>query len=215
VTAPRRTAAQLALSLARRAVQLEIGIWQSLYRFLFRRPRVPAGAVGFSYHRSVLPVIVTFIVVSAIELVAVDVLVQRWPAVRLPLLVLGIWGLTWMLGFLAAMVTRPHAVGPEGIRVRYTTDVEAVLPWDAVAAVARRTRTRTDKAPRVTRDGDGRATLHLWMHEQTNLDIALDRPVDVRLPRGTETVTAVHLLADDPAGFLDRVRQHRGAPSAP
>jgi hypothetical protein len=113
--------------LARRAIQMEIGIWQSLYRFAFRRPRVPAGAAGFSYHRSVLGILVTFIAVSAIELVAVDVLVHRWTAVRIPLLVVGIWGLTWMFGLLTAMLTRPHAVGPVGIQVRYATDVDVVL----------------------------------------------------------------------------------------
>ena len=40
--------------LARRAIIMEIRGYQSIYRFLFRRPKVPAGAVGFSYYQPVL-----------------------------------------------------------------------------------------------------------------------------------------------------------------
>ncbi|MGY2127722.1 hypothetical protein [Blastococcus sp. SYSU DS0617] len=198
-----RTAGEWATSLARRAVEMEIGIWQSLYRFAFRRPRVPAGATGFTYHRSVLAVLVTFIVVSALELVVVDVLVHRWPFVRIPLLVVGIWGLLWMFGLLAAMVTRPHAVGPEGIRVRYATDVDVALPWNTIDAVVRRTRTREDKAPRLAPGADA---LELWMQDRTNVDVELDQPLQVRLPEGTETVRRISLFADDPTAFLAAVR---------
>ncbi|MCF6744203.1 hypothetical protein E9529_07925 [Blastococcus sp. KM273128] len=207
----RRTTGQLARHLAVRAVRMEVGIWQSLYRWTFRRPRVPAGAAAFTYHRSVLPVIITFIVVSAIELVVVDVLVHRWPAVRIPLLVLGIWGLTWMIGFLAAHVTRPHAVGPDGIRARFTADVDVDLPWDAVDAVSRRLRTREEKAPRLDR---GAGSLDLWMQDRTNVEIELDRPVAVRLPEGEAVVRRVGLFADDPAAFLAAVRQFTQPPSA-
>jgi hypothetical protein len=60
----------------------------------------------------------TFIGVSAVEFVVVDLLVRRWPTVRISLLALGIWGLVWMFGLLFGFLTRPHAVGPAGIRVR-------------------------------------------------------------------------------------------------
>ena len=162
----RRTTGQLARHLAVRAVRMEVGVWQSLYRWALRRPRVPAGAAALTYHRSVLPVIIVFIVVSAIELVVVDVLVHRWPAVRIPLLVLGIWGLTWMIGFLAAHLTRPHAVGPDGIRARFAADVDVEVPWDAVDAVSRRLRTREEKAPRLGELADRRQERHRVVGEQ-------------------------------------------------
>jgi hypothetical protein len=185
---------------------MEIGAWQSLYRFLLRRPRVPAGATAFPYHRVVLPVLITFIVVSAIELVAVDLLVHRWPAVRIPLLIVGIWGLTWMFGLLTAMVTRPHAVGTDGIRARYATDVDVFVPWDAIDSVSRRVANRAEKAPRLARSADGPGALHLWMHEQTNVVVVLDRPLEVRLPEATATVDRIALYADDPTAFLAAVR---------
>ncbi|MDT0274286.1 hypothetical protein [Blastococcus goldschmidtiae] len=198
-----RTTGEWAAYLARRAVQMEIGVWQSLSRFVLRRPRVPAGAAGFSYHRAVLAVHITITAVSVLELVVVDVLVQRWPYVRAPLLVVGVWGVAWMLGMLAAMVTRPHAVGPDGIRARYATDVDLALPWDAVDAVVRRTRIREDKAPRLAPGDD---VLNLWMQDRTNVDIDLDVPVHVRLPEGSATVRRISLFADDPTAFLAAVR---------
>jgi hypothetical protein len=153
----------------------------------------------------VLAVLVTFIVVSAVELVAVDVLVHHWPLVRIPFLVVGVWGLLWMSGLLAAMVTRPHAVGTEGIWARYATDVDLALPWEAIDAVVRRTRTREEKAPRLAHGDD---VLNLWMQDRTNVDVDLDRPVHVRLPEGTATVRRISLFADDPTAFLAAVREH-------
>lgn len=207
MTAPvpvRRTGGARVAHLARRAVQMEIGIWQSLYRFALRRPRVPDGGTGFTYHRAVLAVHLTITAVSVLELVVVDVLVQRWPYVRIPLLVVGVWGVAWMLGMLAAMVTRPHAVGPAGIRVRYTTDVDVAVPWEAIDAVVRRTHIREDKAPRLAPGGDA---LTLWMQDRTNVEIQLDRPVTIHLPEGAETVGRIGLFADDPTAFLAAVRQ--------
>jgi hypothetical protein len=46
--------------LARRAIMMEIRGYQSIYRFLFRRPKVPSGAVGFSYYQPILPILIVF-----------------------------------------------------------------------------------------------------------------------------------------------------------
>ena len=48
-TAQRKRTDGLMGYLVRRATMLEIRGYQSIFRFVFRRPRVPAGAVGFSY----------------------------------------------------------------------------------------------------------------------------------------------------------------------
>ncbi|GAB3360948.1 hypothetical protein [Modestobacter lapidis] len=206
-TPGRRSRWQIAGRLARRAVRMEIGGYQAIYRFLFRRPRVPAGAAGFSYHAPVLAVTIAFIVVSAVELVVVDLLVSRWPAVRIPLLVLGVWGLVWMFGLLFGMLTRPHAVGPDGIRVRSGTEVDIPLAWDEIATVTHRKRIAPDGEPQVAVDPAGHATLHMRMQEQTNIEVVLDRPAPVRLPTGTEVVHRIALYADDPQGFLAEVRR--------
>jgi hypothetical protein len=187
---------------------MEIHGYQSIYRYVFRRPVVPPGAAAFSYHRPVLLLLWVFIVVSAIELVVLDLIVRRWEPIRLPLLVLGLWGLVWMVGLLLGMLTRPHAVGPDGIRVRSGAEVDLALSWDDIASVNRRAHSVQDKQPAVSVDVEGRATLHMWMQKETNVEVRLMRPLELRLPHGTETVSQVNLYADDPRAFLQEVGRH-------
>jgi hypothetical protein len=208
LTRPRRTWWQFAGYLARRAIMMELRGYQSIYRFVFRRPRVPSGAAGFSYHRPILSVMIVIISVSALEMVVVDLIVRRWAYVRVPLLVLSVWGLVWMLGLLFGMLVRPHAVGPDGIRVCYGSEVDIPIGWDDVHSVARRKKVIAEKQPKVTVDADGQATLHMRIMNETNIEVELERPTPLRLPHGTETVSRVNLYADDPAAFLDKVRRH-------
>lgn len=63
----------------------------------------------------------------------------------------------------------------------------------------------------MTLDDQGRSTLHLRVQHETDVEIALTRPVPVRLPQGTETVDRVHLHADDPRAFVDAVARTRPA----
>lgn len=208
---PRRTAWQSVAHLARRAWQLEIGGYLSLYRWLLRRPRVPEGARAFSYHAPVIALVVGMLVVSVVELVVVDLLVRRWETVRVTLLVLSIWGLVLMFGLLLGMLTRPHAVGPDGLRIRSGTDVDLALPWEVVAAVSAHRTAVHEKQPLVVVDERGRPTLQLLVANETNLEVRLLEPVLVRLPSGTETVTRVLLHADDPTGFLAEVSRYEVA----
>jgi hypothetical protein len=171
---------------------------------------VPAGAVGFSYHQPILAIMIVFIAVSAVEVAVVDLIVSRWPHIRVPFLVVGVWGLVWMLGLLFGMLTRPHAVGPDGIRVRYGAETDIPLAWERIDSVALRKRTAPEKEPKVSVDAEGAATLHMRISNETNLAIEFDRPTAVRLPSGVETVSAVSLYADDPQGFLNEVRRHIG-----
>lgn len=192
----------------RRLWMMEVWGYLSIVRFVLRRPRVPPGAEAFSYHQLVLPLLLVFIVVSAIELVVVDVLVRRWESVRVALLVLGAWGLVWMLGLLFGFLTRPHAVGPEGIRLRSGAELDLPLRWEEVEAVTRRKRTAQDKQAAFTVDEDGTRTLHLHMQEQTNVHIALRSPVTARLQREQHAVTCIEVWVDQPEAFVDAARRH-------
>jgi len=185
---------------------MELGVYQSIYRFVFRRPRVPAGAGAFGYHSPVLTLLVIFIVLSVIEIPIVDLIVHRWIWVRIPLLVLGIWGVTWMLGLLFGYLTRPHAVGPAGIRVRQGAELDLDLPWDLVESVERSAQ-RVEKASPVVDEPEGR-TFAARIAGETNVLIRLEHPLDVRLPHGRDRIEAVRLWTDDLAGFLSAVRTH-------
>lgn len=205
--APTRSVSERIVRIARAAWRAEIGVWVSLYRFVFVRPRVPAGASGFRYHSPILTILVVFIVLSAIEIPIIDLIVHPWPWIRIPLLIAGIWGVTWMLGLLLGFLTRPHAVGPDGIRARYGADVDIDLPWDAVASVER-SRDVAEKAPKVRlEDGYGR-TLALRIQNETNVLVVLERPVIATLGSDRHEVDAVRLWTDDLEGFLAAVRTH-------
>jgi hypothetical protein len=194
--------------LLRRATQLEAAGWASIGRFVARRPTVPAGATSFRYDASSRPTLVVFLGVSIVELVAVDLITRPWPWIRYPLLVLGVWGVLFGLGLLLGSVTRPHAVGPAGIRVRNGGEVDLDLPWGAIASVTPRRR-RLPGAPGLGLSGPvENQTLHHVVEERTDIEIALEHALAFDLPAGRVSVTHVHLAVDDPRGFADAVRQH-------
>ncbi|WP_308799970.1 hypothetical protein [Agromyces silvae] len=198
-------------SFAKRALLVELRIYASIGRLVARRPALPAGATGFSYHKPVLTILVIFIVLSAVEIPIIDLIVHQWPFVRIPLLVLGIWGLTWMVGLLAAYLVRPHTVGPDGMRVREGLELDVPLAWEDIASVAIDRRVDEPKSPRIT-ETDASRTLSLRMQDETNIEIELERPTAVRLPGlppkgGVHEVTHVRLWTDDPKGLMAAVRE--------
>jgi hypothetical protein len=215
VTSERRVAAsarQRIWSFAKRALLVELRIYANIGRFVARRPAVPKGATGFSYHKPVFTVLMIFIVLSAVEIPIIDLIVHRWPAVRIAMLVLGIWGVTWMFGLLCGYLMRPMTVGPGGIRVREGLELDFGLTWDDIASVARVRRVDEPKSPRLE-ETDAARTLVLRMQDETNILIELERPTVVRLPGlapkgGDQEITALRLWVDDPKAFLDEVRRH-------
>ena len=199
-------------SFLKRALLLELRVYANIGRFIARRPAIPRDAAGFGYHRPVLTVLIIFIVLSAVEIPIVDLIVHRWPAVRIGFLILGIWGVTWMFGLLSAYLMRPHTVGPDGIQVRQGLEIDIPLSWDDIASVARVKRVDEPKSPRIVETGDGR-TLAFRMQDETAIEIELERPTIVRLPGhapkgGEQLVTAVRIWVDDPKAFMDEVRKH-------
>nr|WP_157313815.1 hypothetical protein [Microbacterium sp. MAH-37] len=186
----------------RRAVLMEAGVYTSIGRALLRRPAVAAGGTGVAYHRPVLTVLIIFIVLSAVEIPVIDLIVHRWAPVRIGFLVLGIWGLTWMLGLLCAMLMRPHSIGPDGIRVRDGLEIDVPFSWDDIASIAIVTRVDQPKTPRVV---DG--VYSERMQYEANIEVELERPVTVILPGlpphgGSHEVTTVRFWADDPKACL-------------
>lgn len=188
---------------------MELWGYVSIFRFVFRRPKVPRGATSFTYHQPVLLSIIALLLMSSVELVVADILVRRWETVRIVLLVLSAWGLVWMLGYLFGMLTRPHAVGPEGIRARAGAEIDVAMSWADIESVERHQ--RRAQVQHVTTDADGNQSLHLPIQHETNIDITLRQPVTARLPQGTETVSQISLYADQPDAFVAEVGLHRAS----
>jgi len=192
----------------RRGSGMEAAGWRSIGRALGGRPRVPHGASAFSYDKPVRTILVVFLVLSAVEIPVIDLLVHPIPWLRWPLLALGVWGVLTMLGMLLGYLTWPHAVGPDGVRVRHGGEVDIDLPWDLIASVERR-RHSLSGAPVLSLTGEGDAqVLNQVVQDHSEIAIALEHPTLLHLPQGDVTVSAVRLSVDDPAGFLEAVRRH-------
>ena len=92
--------------------------------------------------------------------------------------------------------------------MRYGSEVDIPIAWNDVYSVTFRKQAVQDKQPKVILDDNGDATLHMRIQNETNIEVRLERPVPLRLPHGTETVSTVKLYADDPRQFMDAVRPH-------
>jgi len=199
-----------AAALVRKAVAFEGTMWRSLYRWVFRRRRVlePDG-YAFGYTVTVMPLLLAFIGVSAVELPIVHFLVP-WTGVRIAFDILGVYGLLWMLGLLAMLRVNPHVVSAAGLRVRSGTTVDMTIPWDYVAEV-RELRHTVPARPRhpVERTGDS-VVLHLAVMNQTNVDIRFVGPTTVPLADGdSEPLTGLRIAADDPGALVAMAQQHK------
>ena len=200
------------MNLARRALAAEVGIWLGLGRWLHRRwrPPVVAGATEHGYARLVSPMIWLFVAMSAVEM-AVLHLVLPWATARGVSLVLGLWGLLWMLGLLAGLRAHPHVVGPGGLRLRYRTAVDVALPWSSVAEVAARSGDHPGSRTIRLVESEQGTVLVLAVGGQTSVDVRLVQPLVVRLPAGPVEVVALRVHADDPRGLVAAVRSGQAA----
>ena len=134
------------LSLVRRAVAFEVNLYRSLFRWVTRRPDVPPGAAVFPYVGAIATLLWAFVIVSAIELVAVHLLLP-WETIRLVADLLGLWGLVWMLGLTANLNVHPHLVDGPGVHIRYGHSTDIVVPLDAIAGVAGKLRSPASRRP--------------------------------------------------------------------
>lgn len=200
-----------AVRLARRLVRAELRLYWALARWVLRRPDVPDGATGFRHVGVVLPVLWTFIVLSAVEFVVLH-LVLPWPTVRLVVDVLSAWGLLWMLGLTAALSVRTHVVDGAGLLVRNGLSTDVRVPWAAVSAVGVRRRQRQQSRALQLDRGEAGTVLNVVAGSQTNVDVTLREPLQLDLPGGRESVTGLRFYADDPAALVSAARGRLGAP---
>ena len=197
----------------RRAAAIEGAMWRSLYLWARRRPLPLApGDDPFSYLGVVKPILGIFIGLSVVEIPIFDLIVSNvvpWRPARWIVLVLGVWGLLWMVGLFASMKLHPHVVGDTGIRVRLSAGIDIHVPWQDIEAISKRYRSLpSSRSVQIEEEGD-RRVLHIVVGSQTSVDVRLRRPTTFDLPKGrTEPIDELRLYADDPDGFL---RSARGA----
>lgn len=190
------------------AVRYEIRIWISLVRWVTRRPAVAADEEAFGYTGLIAGLLGLWIFASALEIPLFHV-ITPWEQVRSAVLVISAWGLLWMLGYYGSLKVYPHAVGPAGIRVRYSATVRGSVRWDSVVSVAAH---RRDGLPRsVDLDPDDPTTLAIAVGHETNVRILLSSPVEVATLSRTFRPERLDLYVDDPKAFVAACRSRVAA----
>ena len=203
-----------ALGLARWLVRLEIGIWRSLALWVMRRrPGQRPGVRAFAYSRDLAPLMAAFILGSTLELVVVHLLLP-WETIRLVADVVGIWGLLWMLGYMASVKVFPHLVADDELRIRYGATADIAVPWAAVEHVtARRDAAAAKRTVAVEQDGES-AIASVAILKRTNVSVVLARPTTIELPQGPRRLTELRLYADKPSAFVAGARERLAARSS-
>ncbi|MFC7550372.1 hypothetical protein [Plantactinospora sp. GCM10030261] len=202
------------MTLVRRVIAYELGMWRSLFRWVLRRPAAEPGAETFSYTGVVAPMLWAFIVLSTVEIPILDLILKHtlgWPSLRKVAAALGAYGVLWMLGLWASMKVHPHVVGDTGIRIRGGVTVDLTLDWEAVTDVRHRYRSLPSSRTVQIEHEDGRAILSVGAGGQTSVDVVLREPTVIPLPKGpSEPVTEVRCYADDPHAFLAAAHARKG-----
>jgi hypothetical protein len=191
-----------------RPVAFEIRAFQSLVLALTGRRRVPEGAVPFGYTRGMMTLPVALAVVSLVEVLVVHLLVP-WLWLRILLLLLSVWGVLFLFGFLATRVVHPHFVAGDVLHLRWGRTMVLTAPLSAVAAAVRHAH-HTDSHPRAE---DG--LLVLSQFQSTNVRLRFTDPVPARPPVAAKDRPAdfraseVLLHVDDPERFLQLLSASR------
>ncbi|MFG3697626.1 hypothetical protein ACGF5C_06845 [Micromonospora sp. NPDC047620] len=200
------------LRLLRVAVRYEIGLWRSLYRWVFRRPEaLRPGDETFGYTGAVMTLMWIFIILSAVEIPIFEMILP-WELVADIVLALGVYGLFWMFGLLASLKVHPHVVGEDGIRIRNGITLDLTVPWSAVDTLrVNRRSLPPEGSVQVEHAGDD-VTVSLGMANQTSVDLLLREPITVptRKARG-EQVTGLRFHADDPEALVAAARARLAA----
>ena len=186
--------------LVKEGLLFELALYRSLARWVVRRPDIPQGSTGVGYARLVGPMLWLWIFGSATEVVVFEVILRSidaaWAeAVRLPLLVLGVWGLVWMLGLLASYRTRPHLLDDERLVVRAGARTWIEVPRRAISAVQAREHELPGSLRSVHQDGE---LLLVGVSGRTNLELVLDGARVLASSRGEVVADRVGLWVDEP-----------------
>ena len=186
----------------------ELRLYAAIIPWLLRRKDVPAGSEPWPYAALSAPVLWLWIFGSATEVVVFH-LVIPWETVRLVVDVIGIWGLVWMVGMLAAYRTRPHLLLPDELRVRNSVQHDISVPTASItSAVAREV-----ELPSAMRsldvaaaDGGGQH-VSVGVSGRTNVVLGLTPGTVLRTAGGDVLAATLRLWVDEPRAFATHVDQ--------
>ncbi|MEU7042700.1 hypothetical protein AB0A77_16770 [Streptomyces varsoviensis] len=175
-------------------VAFSIALWAAR-----RRDGTRGGDEGFGYARAQASMLYSLVFVSLVETVGMSVLLSGHPVAHLITLVIDVYAVLFVFGLHAAAVTRPHTVGPAGLRVRAAARLDLRIAPELIVSVRRDVRFPTAKAPD--------DVLELPIAGQTSVTVKLTEPVGYRTVLGARRYArTIRCHADDPAALVTAVR---------
>lgn len=194
--------------LARHAVVFEYHLYRSLVRWVARRPDHGGPEdVPFTYAKAITPVMWLWIFASAAEIPLAHVLLP-WESARTVLLLLGIWGVLWMVGLLASLYVHPHLLGPRELRVRSGALHSISVPWEHVASITYQRRDVTASIRTLQpREVEGGVDLQVEVSGQVNVAVRLHEPTVVTTAKGEMEIVELSFFADDPRPLVAQARK--------
>lgn len=178
----------------------EFAMVGSLARWIRRQPEVPAGAQAFTYHRQGAPIMWTMVGLIAVETAALH-LVVPWPTVRLVLVILSLYSLLWVTGFIAGFTVHPHLLRDRTLILRHGPRVSITIPTETITEITLRNgdlpgirSVRYEEPSESTGDG----VLHIAHAGSTNTVISLATSLPGSRLTGNMPVTQVRAWVDEP-----------------
>ena len=176
--------------------------FRSLFLLLRGRKDVPGSGTAVRRSGESTTVLIALLVASLVEVVAVEFLVP-WAVARWILLVLSVYGVVWMLGHMASLITRPHVVGPENLVLRNGTTTEYSFPLTAVRKARAERKGNHEGSVSVINE-----TLNIPAGDTTTVFVELDPPQEF----DGHTIRGVRFHADDPRAAV-RLLARTSAPA--
>ncbi|MCX5403166.1 hypothetical protein OHA37_04625 [Streptomyces sp. NBC_00335] len=151
------------------------------------------------YARAQAPTAYALVFLCALDTVGVSILLAPYPVAHWIMLPLDLYTVLLSLGLHATAVTRPHVVGPDGVRIRRGARLDLLIPLDHIASA------RYDlRFPNANRPEDG--VLDVAIAAQTSITIELTHQIThVSLLGRSKKVHTVHFHADDPRTVVSAV----------
>lgn len=179
------------------------GRWMaSLGLWVARRSHgVGDGDIAVGYARAQAPTAYGLVFVFVIETVGVSFMLAPYPVAHLVMLLVDLYTVFLVLGLHAAAVTRPHVVGPGGLRVRRGTRLDLRIPLKLIASA------RHDlRFPDANKSDDG--VLDVAVASQTSITVELAQPVTAVSLWGRRTeVRTIRCHADEPQTAVAAIKK--------
>ena len=176
-------------------MQLDLTVWRSLFAWVTKRSMVEPGAIELPYIRAIRTILWVFVGLSAIEVPIMDLILRPWPWIRYPFLALGIWGVVYMIGFVAAYEKLPHTLTSDALTLRAGPLAEYSIPRHLISAIKLDQQSyESNKSRQILGN-----RFALLMAGSTNVTVELSSSISIEHRHEVRQVDSISFYLDDPS----------------